>query len=201
LRPSLRSGHRSGHRGRQPRATIAADAGLDGRSAIASFARYADAERAVDGLTAGRFPVHRTVLVGGDLKLVEEVTGRLTGTRAVCLGGVAGAWLGALMALFAVVADRPVLAATASLLVWGVLLGALFGATLGAAAYGATGRTRDFTSRRRLVAGRYDLYADDEVADAARRLLLQWRPAGMRPLDLPEPELVPLPDETYPEVA
>jgi hypothetical protein len=171
---------------------VAEDARLVGRSTVASFTRYADAERALDRLASARFPVHRMALIGGDVKLVEEVTGRLTAGRCALFGVLAGAWLGALMALFAVVAERPQPSATATLLAWGVLLGWLFGATLGAVAYATTGRHRDFTSRRRLVAGRYELYADDELAEPALRLLLRLCPAGMTPIDVVPVEVLPM---------
>ena len=175
------------------RCAAAEDAGLVGRSAVASFTRYGDAERALDRLAAARFPVHRTILVGGDVKLVEEVTGRLNARRCAGFGAVAGAWIGALMALFAVV-TQPTGGAT--LLLWGVVLGAAFGATLGAVAYTAAGRDRDFTSRRRLVAGRYELYVENEVAEPALRLLMRLRPAGLAPVATAPVEVVALPVET-----
>jgi hypothetical protein len=48
------------------------------RQVIASFASYADAERAVDHLTDASFPVEYADIVGRDLRLVERVTGRMT---------------------------------------------------------------------------------------------------------------------------
>jgi hypothetical protein len=167
--------------------------GLTGRAAVASFNRYADAERALDRLASARFPVHRTALVGGDVKLVEEVTGRSGAGRCAVLGGLGGAWLGALMALFAVIAQRPAPSATVALLAWGVGLGAVFGATLGAGAYLAAGHDRDFTSRRRLVSGRYELYADEEVAEPALRLLMRLCPSGMAPVDAVPVETLAIP--------
>jgi hypothetical protein len=171
---------------------VAEDAGLAGRSAVASFTRYADAARVLDRLAAARFPVHRMALVGGDVKLVEEVTGRLTALRCAVFGAVGGAWVGVLMGMFAVVAQRPEPAAGATLLVWGMALGTCFGAVLGGAAYRAAGRDRDFTSRRHLVAGRYELYADVEVAEPALRLLMRLRPAGMTPLGMVPVEVLPV---------
>lgn len=168
------------------------DAQLAGRLPVASFTRYADAEHTLDLLTGSSFPVHRLALVGGDLKLVEEVTGRLTLLRAGTWGVGAGAWVGALMALFAYVVNRSELLV---LLSWGVLLGALFGAALGLGAYAATGSTRDFTSRRRLVAARYELYVDRDVAACAWRLLLHLHPAGMALVDRVPVQVVPLPDD------
>jgi hypothetical protein len=189
IRPARRPLPRTG----PSRPAPAADDGLAGRAAVASFTRYADAEHALDRLASARFPVHRTALVGGDVKLVEEVTGRLGAGRCAIFGGLGGVWLGALMALFAVIAQRPGPSGTAALLAWGVGLGTVFGATLGAGAYVAARRERDFTSRRRLVSGRYELYADVAVAEPALRLLMRLCPSGMAPVDAVPVETLAIP--------
>ena len=48
------------------------------RRRIATFDDYAEAERAVERLTAHGFPVERVAIVGRDLRSVEQITGRLT---------------------------------------------------------------------------------------------------------------------------
>lgn len=48
------------------------------RRTLASFARYAGAQRAVDKLADLKFPVERVAIVAEGLKVVEQVTGRLT---------------------------------------------------------------------------------------------------------------------------
>jgi hypothetical protein len=174
---------------------VVEDPQLAGRTPLASFSRYAAAEHTIDLLTDTRFPVHRLALVGGDLKLVEEVTGRFTAARAAWWGACAGAWLGALMAVFAIVVERPAFGEIMVLLSWGILLGALFGAALTVTAYAGLGRTRDFTSHRHLVAARYELYVDADVAASAWRLLIKLHPAGMTLVDRVPVEVVAVPTD------
>jgi hypothetical protein len=175
------------------RTIVAEHATLAGRTPVASFVRYADAERTLDLLANTRFPVDRLALIGGDLKLVDDTTGRITAVRAVAWGAGGGAWLGALMALFTFVLDRPLAGELAGRLSWGMLLGTLFGVPLSVTAYAALGRTRDATSRRRVVAARYELYADGDVAASAWRLLFNLHPTGLTLVDQVPVEVVSLP--------
>lgn len=61
------------------------------RRVIASYDNYAEAEAAVDHLADRHFPVERIAIVGRDVKLVEQVTGRLTYLTAGVHGAAAGA--------------------------------------------------------------------------------------------------------------
>ena len=64
------------------------------RHAIASYSTYADAERAVDSLADQGFPVERLTFLARDLRLVEEVTGRMDyGRAAVEVPPRAGSWV------------------------------------------------------------------------------------------------------------
>ena len=56
------------------------------RRVVASFERYEEAQRAVDYLSDEKFPVERVAIVGEGLRLVEQVTGRLTWWRATVKG-------------------------------------------------------------------------------------------------------------------
>ena len=51
-----------------------------GRATVtsATYDTYAEAQRAVDYLSDNKFPVEHTAIIGTDLRLVENVTGRLT---------------------------------------------------------------------------------------------------------------------------
>jgi hypothetical protein len=168
---------------------------LAGRTQVASFTRYADAERTVDLLAHTHFPVHRLALVGGDLKLVTDVDGGITANRAATLGACGGVWIGALMVLFAVVVDRPTIGSLLVRLSWGLPLGAVFGAALGLCAYAVLGGARDLTSRRRLVATRHELHVDAEIATSAWRLLLKLHPSGMTLVDSVPAEVIAQPTE------
>jgi hypothetical protein len=174
---------------------MADHAQLAGRTPVASFTRYAEAERTVDLLAHTRFPIHRLALVGGDLKLVTEVDGGITTSRAAALGACGGLWIGALMVLFAFLVDRPTVGELLVRVSWGLPLGALFGTALGVTAYAVLSGTRELTSRRRLVATRHELHVDAEIATSAWRLLLKLHPAGMTLVDRVPAEVVALPTE------
>jgi hypothetical protein len=143
-----------------------------GRHTVASYTTYPEAQRAVDYLSDGGFPVESADVVGYDLRLVEHVTGRLTRARAAAAGVGIGAWwglfIGLLVGLFT---TGP---AWLGLILGGVLIGSVWGAVFGLAAHGAMRGERDFTSVRGLVAGHYDLVVADKHADRARSLLAQF---------------------------
>jgi hypothetical protein len=147
----------------------------DGRSgtdratvAVASYPDYAAAQRAVDFLSDNKFPVDRVRIVGFDLRLVEQVHGRMTIGRAALAGAGTGAWFGLLIGIL--------LGAFAVGAWWRVLLvavvaGVVWGAVFGAIAHAITGGQRDFTSTPTLQADHYTLIVDADVADQSREML------------------------------
>ena len=141
---------------------------------VGTYADYALAQQAVDHLSDNKFPVQRTAIVGTDLRLVENVLGRLTTGRAAGAGAASGAWFGLFIGLlFGIFSNSrwlPVILVC-------LFVGAAWGAIFGAIAHAATGGRRDFASRSSLQAGQYQVLADAEVADEARGLLVQinWR--------------------------
>jgi hypothetical protein len=155
-------------------------AGLTGPTGgvpVGSYDNYAAAQAAVDHLSDNRFPVERTAIVGTDLRLVENVLGRLTTGRAALAGAASGAWFGLLIGLLFAIFS---VSAWWSVLLAAVLIGALWGAVFGAIAHAMTGGRRDFTSRSSLQAGQYVVTVDPEYVDQARQLLVQfnWRASG-----------------------
>ena len=52
---------------------------------IGSYPTYAKAQEAVDYLSDNQFPVENVTIIGTDLRLVEQVTGRLTRGRAAAM--------------------------------------------------------------------------------------------------------------------
>jgi len=144
---------------------------------VGTYADYALAQQAVDHLSDNKFPVERTAIVGTDLRLVENVLGRLTTARAAGAGAASGAWFGLLIGLlFGIFSNSNWFA----VILVCVLIGAAWGAVFGAIAHAATGGRRDFASRSSLQAGQYAVVTDPEVADQARQLLIQlnWRASG-----------------------
>jgi hypothetical protein len=141
---------------------------------VATYTDYASAQRAVDYLSDNKFPVEHTSIIGTNLRLVENVLGRLTVGRAALAGAATGAWfglfIGLLFGIFAVGNWFGVVLA-------GLLIGALWGAIFGAIAHGATRGRRDFTSRSALTAGEYAIAVSADHAEQARQLLvrLNWQ--------------------------
>lgn len=139
---------------------------------VGTYDTYLDAQRAVDFLSDNDFPVQHVAIIGSDLRMVEDVTGRLTRGRAALGGAATGAWfglfVGLLLALFAAEAGGLLI-----LVLSGLLYGAVFGAIFGFVAHAATGGKRDFTSRSRIVSQRYELTCEWNHADQARQVLSQ----------------------------
>ncbi|MGW0821634.1 general stress protein [Streptomyces sp. NPDC002845] len=146
------------------------------RPVVGSYPTYVGAQRAVDFLSDNRFPVERTTIIGSDLRMVETVLGRLTRGRAALAGAGTGAWFGLLIGLLLAVfaaGDTHVVV----LMLAGLLYGAVFGALFGFVGHALTGGRRDFASRSQIVAARYDVVADPDVAEDAKNQLtkLGWR--------------------------
>lgn len=150
---------------------------------IGSYQTYEEAQRAVDYLADGDFPVADVTIVGVDLMLVERVIGRLTWGKALAAGAVPGAWFGLLIGLL-----LSVFSSTAGLqyapIVVGLVAGALFGVVLSGTSYAFSKGRRDFSSASQLVAGRYDVLCLPRNAERGRDLLGKLalghgdRPAG-----------------------
>ncbi|USX53795.1 general stress protein [Lentzea sp. HUAS12] len=149
------------------------------RRTIASFSNYEDAERAVDHLSDNKFPVGRTAIVGVDIRMVEQVVGRMNWGRAMlhgaATGAVPGLLFGWIFGLFDLI--NPLVAAF-TLALYGLVFGALIGAVIGAITYALQRGRRDFSSVTAMVPSRYDLVVDEEVAEDALRLLSAMTPAG-----------------------
>jgi MFS family permease len=144
-----------------------------GGQTVASYTTYGEAQQAVDHLSDQGFPVENAEIVGSDVRLVEQVTGRLTRGRAAMIGAGTGAWwglfIGLLVGLFTTGPEW------VGLVLGGLLIGAVWGAVFGYIAHWATRGQRDFSSQRGLVAARYDIVVADAHADRARTLLGQAR--------------------------
>jgi hypothetical protein len=142
----------------------------DERRPIAAYDTYREAERAVDYLSDNGFPVRRVAIVGSDLKLVEQVVGRLNYGGAALRGAASGAFAGLLIGwLFGLFSWAAL--ATLLLALYGLLFGAVLGAIFGLIMHALQGGRRDFASVQAMTPGRYEVVADEQVADQAEALL------------------------------
>ncbi|HWO66042.1 MAG TPA: general stress protein [Umezawaea sp.] len=149
------------------------------RRTIASFTDYRHAERAVDHLADNEFPVDRTAIIGVDVRVVEQIVGRMNWGRALVNGATAGAVPGLLFGWIFGLFDliNPLVAAFV-LALYGLVFGAVIGAVMGVVFYALQHGRRDFSSVTAMVPSRYDLVVDEEIADEAQRLLSGTTPAG-----------------------
>jgi hypothetical protein len=145
-------------------------------NAVARYDDYAGAQKAVDRLSDEGFPVSEVSVIGSDLSLVEQVTGRLTKAKAALSGAASGAWFGLLfgmlLALFTTGDTWPLMLAVA------ITASAAWGAVFGFLAHSATRGKRDFSAIRALTAGHYDVITTTAQVDRARVILGQ---AGLLP--------------------
>jgi hypothetical protein len=141
---------------------------------VATYPEYVLAQQAVDFLSDNKFPVEKTSIVGTDLRLVENVLGRMTVGRAALAGAASGAWFGLFIGLFIGIFSNE---NWFGLIFLGLLIGAAWGAIFGAIAQAMTGGRRDFTSRSSLQASQYAVAVQADAADDARHLLtrLNWQ--------------------------
>ena len=156
----------------QPMRTTPQAAPKRPRQTVATYADYADAQRAVDYLSDNDFPVEHTAIVAEGLKFVEQVTGSLDYGKATlngaASGAVTGVFIGLIFGLFA-------FGAFLSMILYGLIAGAIAGAVLGVVGYAMTGGKRDFTSVGGMQAESYNVMVDNDFADRAEQVL-----AGLR---------------------
>ena len=137
---------------------------------VGTYDTYVEAQRAVDFLSDEQFPVQHVSIVGSDLKMVENVLGRLTRGRAAAAGAASGAWfglfVGVLLSVFAS-KDTNGFALVLAAIAYGVVFGAIFGFVGHALSRGR----RDFTSRSKIVASSYEIRCTWAEADKAREVL------------------------------
>ncbi|MGH9280225.1 MAG: general stress protein [Acidimicrobiales bacterium] len=135
------------------------------RRVVASYPTYEAAEAAVERLARDGFAVENLAIVGTDLRLVEQVTGRMDAATAAVLGAASGAAAGFVLALLSLLFVRG--SAALAVATYWLIGGAVAGAVLGVLAHARTAGRHDFSSVSRMEASRYDLMSTDDVADDA----------------------------------
>lgn len=154
--------------------SVPGDAGV-----IASVDRYEQAQHIVDTLSDEGFPVEHVAIVGRDIRLVEQVTGRRRYGRAAMEGAGSGAVTGALIGLFLALFSLwdPTVSWLGMVLAW-TLLGAIAGAVLGMIGHALQRGRRDFSSVSSMQAGTFEVHAAPEVAERARDRVSALSPTG-----------------------
>jgi hypothetical protein len=151
---------------------------VDGtRRSVSSATTYKDAEHTVDWLSDHEFPVERVTIVGTGLRYVENVTGRMTTGRAALVGTGQGALFGVAWGLLFALLFTLDSGSFWGLLAFSIVVGAVFGALIGAISHLSTDGSRDFVSSADTRADHYEVQVDDGYATEARRLLAAM-PAG-----------------------
>jgi len=140
----------------------------DEQVSLGLYPTYAEAQSVVDYLADQHFEVQTTQIIGSDLRMIEQVTGRLTWQRAVLTGAASGAWFGAFVGLVLSVLSTTTFPLA---LVTGLSWGALFGVAFSAVGYRLTRGRRDFTSRSATVPTSFEVLVAAAYGDHARTLL------------------------------
>ncbi|MEV7687413.1 general stress protein [Streptomyces bungoensis] len=142
------------------------------RRAVASYSTHQEAERAVDHLADQGFPVQKVAIIGRDMRLVEQVTGRMGYGEAALHGAATGALPGVLVGwVFGLLNWLNPVVSGLLLALYGLIFGAVVGALLAVLLHAAQGGRRNFASVRSMEPSRYDVVADEDVADEAVRLV------------------------------
>jgi hypothetical protein len=137
---------------------------------VGTYDTYLEAQRAVDFLSDKEFPVQHVSIVGSDLRMVENVLGRMTRGRAAAAGAATGAWFGLFVGvLLSAFADDGTNVLV--LILSAIAYGAVFGAVFGFVGHAMSGGRRDFTSRSKIVASSYEVRCTWAEADRAREVL------------------------------
>lgn len=148
------------------------DRDIASASVLTEHHDYGDAQRDVDRLSDAGFPVEHLTIVGRDLVMIEDVTGRRRYGRAALSGAATGAFLGLFLGLvFSLLAIFPTLVSFLVMVITWVAVGAIGGALAGLVGHAMRRGERDFSSTGGLVATRYQVLVDAAHHEAAARQL------------------------------
>ena len=148
------------------------------RRTIATVTSYEEAERAVDRLSDQHFPVEHVTIVGTGLRYIEQVQGRVTTGRTTLLGAAGGIVLGLFWGLLFGAFFTIDSADFFGVLLYGMVVGVVFGALIGLISHTVQRGRRDFDSIKTTRAERYELQVDDGFADRAEQLLARTSRGG-----------------------
>jgi len=162
--------------------------------AVASFAAYEGAQKAVSALISAGVPAREIAIVGSGLRSIERVTGRLGYATAARQGAMNGLLLGLIFsAVFVLGNPSPSIAVFVGVMFIGIAIGML----LSIVAYAFMRRRRDYASVTQVLADHYDVTVASGSIHRAREVLgaSAARPAPY-PGTMPPPS-PPAPDPGY----
>lgn len=136
---------------------------------VGSYTSYLDAQKAVDYLADQQFQVNLVSIVGNDLKMVEQVTGKLSYPRVALTGALQGIWFGLFVGLLlSFFSPTP---SGFGMVPVSMMIGAGFWMLFGIISYAAQRGKRDFTSTSQVIASSYHVIVAREASAEAWRLL------------------------------
>ena len=146
----------------------------ESRQTVASYSTYPEAQRAVDSLSEGGFPVEHLSIVAQDLRMVESITGRQGYGQAAAQGLFSGALIGTAFGfLLGLLSWADPLISAVAMAAYGIVLGAVLGVVVSLITHWGSSGRRNFSSVASVQADRYVLLCDAELAARAR---LELRP-------------------------
>ncbi|MFC4223375.1 general stress protein [Lysinibacter cavernae] len=137
---------------------------------VTSHETYQQAQHDVDRLARADFAVSHVSIVGSDIKSVERVTGRLSYGKVALMGALSGAYMGLFFGLILFL-FQPENSSIWSVFLAAIIIGAGFGMLFGVLSYSMNRNRRDFSSVMQMVASRYDVVVDPDLAHKARNIL------------------------------
>lgn len=139
---------------------------------LVEYARYPDAQRAVDTLSDEGFPVKNVSIVWSRLRQIEYVTGRRTIATAARDGALTGLWfggfLGLLLSLFVELDEN---ATAIGVIVTYAVVAAAINAVFTAFRHWSQRGERDFSTKGKLDAEAYEIWVDTNHLTQARGIL------------------------------
>ena len=135
---------------------------------LGSYGTYTEAQTVIDYLADHRFEVGTTQIIGTDLRMVEQITGRLNWPRVLLAGAASGAWFGLFVGF---VINLLGTTGFVRAMTFGITWGMVFGVIFAAVSYSMVAGRRDFTSRTATIPGRFEILVVATHADRARTVL------------------------------
>lgn len=141
---------------------------------LGEYSNYAEVSKAVNKLAEAEFPVKNVVIIGSDLKSIEQVTGRMNYLRSTLRGATNGIWLGLMYCLFMVVLTPEV---NTNMFLAALLIGAAAGGLIGLMLNIFGRKRKGYTSVSGMLASSFVLLVAPEFAEKARSILSRPAPS------------------------